>query len=575
MTVDLDPAITSALVLGMALLLFLSGKVRHDLVALAALFASVLTGLVAPASALSGFADPAVIAVAAVLVVGRALELSGAPAAAARALVPPMLPFRLRLAGLLFAAALLSAFINNIAALVVAMPLATEIARDAKQPRSAVLMPLAFATILGGMTTLIGTPANLILSSVREDLVGEGFGFFAMTPVGAAVAGVGLVYLLTVGQRLLPRRMAGAGDARRPWRVFELVVPNGSEPGEVRPALRATGSRLLATFDVAGRPIAGPATPGDRLLLLSRAAGSDVARATGLLDPVAGEEQPGTITVRVSVAHGSPLVGERYVAVEGRSEGEFRVVAAGPRLAAARLPLTTAHMRPGDQLYLRGPAHRLGSFLSRQRLLEIDRFDPVALQPRRALAAVGVFLAAIIAIVGFGVSPALAFLAAAACIAAVGLIGRDDIYTAIDWPVIVLLGAMIPVGESFYESGAAGYVADFLVVVLTGTPLIVVLATVCTATLLLSIFLNNVATALIMGPLAVQLAEPLGIGVDPLLLAVLIGASSDFLTPIGHQNNLLVMSPGGYRFIDYTRFGAALTVLVVATAALVLAAAPA
>jgi di/tricarboxylate transporter len=452
------------------------------------------------------------------------------------------------------------------------MPLAAEIARDAGQPRSAVMMPLAFATILGGMTTLIGTPANLILSSVREDLLGEGFGFFAMTPVGIAVAGVGLVYLLTVGQRLMPRRTAENDSSRRPWRVFELVVPNGRDAAGLRISLRAARSRLLATYDVSGSPVSDDATPGNRLLLLSRAAGGDVARATGLIDPAAGEDPPGTITTRVSVAHGSPLVGERYVAVEGRSEGAFRVVAAGPRLASSRIPMTTAHMRPGDQLYLRGPAHDLGSFLSRQRLLEIDRFDPVDLHPGRALGTVGLFLAAIAAIVGFGAAPALAFLAAAACMAAAGLIGRDNIYTAIDWPVIVLLGAMIPVGQSFSESGAAGHVADSLVFLLSDMPLVVILASVCGATILISMFLNNVATALIMGPLAVQLAEPLGIGADPLLLAVLVGASSDFLTPIGHQNNLLVMGPGGYRFTDYARVGAGLTLLVVVTVAFVLAA---
>jgi di/tricarboxylate transporter len=570
--IDLDPAILSAFVLGIALLLFLSGRIRHDLVALAALFISVLTGLVAPEAALAGFADPAVIAVAAVLVVGRALELSGAPAAAARALVPASLPFRLRLAGLLVAAAVLSAFINNIAALVVAMPLATEIARDANQPRSAVLMPLAFATILGGMTTLIGTPANLILSSVRKDLLGEGFGFFDMAPVGIAVAGVGLAYLLTVGQRLIPRRVAAGDGGKRPWRVFELVVPQGIDAAAVLPALRAARARLLATFNLAGKPADGLGTAGNRLLLLSRAAASDVADATGLSDPAAQPDPAGTVTTRVTVAHGSPLVGERHIAVEGRSEGEFRVVAAGPRIAAARMPLSAVHMSAGDQLFLRGPAHLLGSFLSRQRLLEIDRFDPVGLLPGQAIATVGLFLAALVAIVGFGASPALAFLAAAAAMAAAGLIRRDDIYTAIDWPVIVLLGAMIPVGQSFSESGAAAHVADMLVTLLSDMPLAVILGAVCAATMLLSIFLNNVATAVIMGPLAVQLAKPLGIDADPLLLAVLIGASSDFLTPIGHQNNLLVMGPGGYRFTDYARVGAGLTLLVVVTAAVILAA---
>ena len=236
-------AALSAVILGLALLLFVSERVRHDLVALLALFACLAAGLVTPRQALLGFADPAVIAVAAVLVVGRAVELTGVAGAVTRVLVPRDASFALQLAVLMATGAALSAFMNNIAALVITMPLATEIARRAKLPPGAALMPLSFATILGGMTTLIGTPANLILSSVREEELGTPFGFFSMTGVGAAVTAGGLVYLAVLGWRLIPLRKSDNGGAR-PWRVFELELPeDGTEPGLVhRAAPRARTS---------------------------------------------------------------------------------------------------------------------------------------------------------------------------------------------------------------------------------------------------------------------------------------------------------------------------------------------
>jgi di/tricarboxylate transporter len=204
-------------------------------------------------------------------------------------------------------------------------------------------------------------------------------------------------------------------------------------------------------------------------------------------------------------------------------------------------------------------------------LLEIDRIDPAPVAAKRAMTTVAVFALAIGAIVVAGVSPSLAFLSAAVFIAAARLIPPDEIYRSIDWSIVVLLAAMIPVGQAFQSSGAAAIAAQGLSDALTGMPLIVVLAALCSLTLLLSIFLNNVATAVIMGPLAIDAARLLGVSPDAALLAVLIGASSDFLTPIGHQNNLLVMGPGGYRFSDYARMGAPLVVIAVATTAIVLA----
>jgi di/tricarboxylate transporter len=568
----MSPAALSALVLGLTLLLFVSERVRHDLVALMALFACLALGLVPAREALAGFADPAVIAVAAVLVVGRAVELTGVAALFARTLMPARADFSVRLSILLVIGAVLSAFMNNIAALVITMPLAAEIARDARRPPTATLMPLAFATILGGMTTLIGTPANLILSSVREQELGEPLTFFAMTLTGSAVTVVGVVYLAVIGWRLLPVRSSAERARRRPWRVFEVVVPDGERTLDtLLPRLRAASARLLAIHRHGDRLAAvDAAQAGDRLLLLARGNQWDVAKELALRPGTQRGSAPNEVTAQVVVGHGSFLIGLAHEAVHIRSNETLSVVAVGPRAARERLPLAQMRIQAGDQLFVRGAPEAIARFAGGARLLEVDRFDPQPVAPARAAATIGIFILSIAAIVVGGASPALAFLGAAGLLAATRLLPTKEVYRSIDWTVIMLLAAMIPVGRSFEASGAAAIAASWLGELLGGLPLPVMLGALCATTLLLSIFLNNVATAIIMGPLAIDAARLLGIAPDAALLAVLIGASSDFLTPIGHQNNLLVMGPGGYRFGDYARMGAPLVLLVVCVAAFIL-----
>ncbi|MGF7152020.1 di/tricarboxylate transporter [Sphingomonas zeicaulis] len=566
----MSDAALCALILVATLGLFVSERVRHDLVALLALFACLLLGLVPIDEAFVGLADPAVVAVAAILVVGRAVELSGVAAFAARCLLPARAPFAFRLAMLLALGAALSAFMNNIAALVITMPLAAEVARDARRSPTATLMPLAFATILGGMTTLIGTPANLILSSVREQQLGAPFGFFTMTPVGCVVVVAGLAYLALIGWRLLPVREATERARKRPWRVFELDADAPVAVADLLPRLRAAGARLLATHRDGAPGSAGLVDAGDRLLLLARRNQWEVAEDLGLRPTMHHRDEDRAVTTRFVVGYGSDLIGLSHAAIAIRSEGALAVAAAGPRAARERQPLGRLRIAAGDQLFIRGVPERLAELASVSRLLEIDRFDPQPVPPRRAVLTMAIFIASILAIVIGGISPAIAFLGAAVAITAARLLPAKEVYRSIDWSIIVLLAAMIPVGRSFETSGAAAIAAQMIGQVLAGMPLVGVLAVLCGLTLLLSIFLNNVATAIIIGPLALDAATLLGIPPDAALLAVLIGASSDFLTPIGHQNNLLVMGPGGYRFLDYARMGAPLVVIVVAAAAITL-----
>lgn len=568
-------AIIVSFILVVALVLFMSDRVRPDAVALMAALACYLTGVISLPEALAGFSSRAVITVAAILVIGRALELSGGAAALTRILVPRSRFIFLPLAGLLLMGVLLSAFMNNIAALVITMPAAIAVAREHRLPPGALLMPLSFATILGGTTTLIGTPANLVLSQVREDELGAPFEMFSMTLIGGAVAGAGIVYLLLIGWRLTPRRRSNDGpiDAAR---VIELGVPHENAEitlGDLRKRMRAARAPLIAILRNRRRVLLKETDTlwsGDRILALSAEAPWPVAERANL-DPV--DQKTGAedaVTARVTVGHGSPLIDLTSASVEERTTGTVRVVARGLRAARLRAPLDLVRIEVGDELHLHGGSAAVAQFVRSARLFEVDRqmLPPASLKP--ALRVLGIYALAVAVSTLLGVSTTLSFVVAALAIAMLRLIPSDEIYRSIDWPIIVLLACMIPVGRAFDDSGATTYVADILIWSLSSSSVPIMLGAICGVSMLLSVFLNNVATALIMGSVGVQVAQALGIPADAALLAVLIGASSDFLTPVGHQNNLIVMRPGGYRFSDYPKMGAPLSIIVVVLTAFLL-----
>ena len=573
-----DAFLSSAIML-LALALFVSERIRPDAVALLILLLAWVTGLVTLEEALAGFGSPAVIIVAAVLVVGRAVEFTGAAEAMTGLFVPKVRFATVRIGGVLLMGTLLSAFMNNIAALAITMPIALQVAREHQLPAGAVLMPLSFATILGGMTTLIGTPANLIISSVREDTVGAPFGMFDMTPVGGALALAGLVYLTVLGWRIAPHRQDGeiASDSYNRVLVFELGLPIGAIQGQlrldrIRRTLRKAGGSLLAVIRDGRRVrLEGDSLlfHDDRLLAMSRDYPWQVARDAGLFAEAA-DERPGTETAHVIVIHGSSLIGQDYGAIGARTGGAVEFVAAGPRAARLRAPLGTNLVETGDQLFLRGDPEALAELIRRARLLEVDRESTPEPPGRPAAMVVAIYAAAVLVAALFAVNTTAAFVAAALAICLLRLLPADEAYRAIDIPVLILLAGMIPVGRAFDEAGGSDAIADALGWLLQGSPLFVMLAAIVAATMLLTIFLNNIATALVMAQVGVGAAQSLGISPDAALLAVLVGSSCDFLTPIGHQNNLVVMRPGNYRFGDYPKVGLPLSILAILVTAWVL-----
>lgn len=567
----MTPALASTLVLAASLVLFASNRVRHDLVALLALGACLVLGLVPASEAFSGFADQSVVVIVAVLIIGRAIELTGVADAVTDRLAALKAPFPLQLGALLIVGASLSAFMNNIAALAITMPAVIGICRAHDLPPGAGLMPLAFATILGGMTTLIGTPANLILSSVRADQLGAPFSFFQMTPIAAAVAAAGVAYICLIGWRLAPRRQSGEDAPKASYAVFELgpvsqdEMAEGAE-AELLETLKTTkltplavlrGNRIL---DVA---TARPLKPRDRLLVGGGVDPWDGAKRTGLSINVPRSEAEDAVTIVAVVGNGSPLIGRPFDTIRWDTNGELTAIAGGRRAAEARLPISRLRLEAGDQLTIHGSAEQIAIYARYARLLEVARRPNARIDVGRAAIAIGIYAAAVAASVALNMPTAFSFGIAAAGLAALSFLPPREIYSSVDWSIIVLIGAMIPVGESFQTSGAAALFAAELAQVLSGAPVFWAAAAMVAATMLLSIFLNNVATAIIMGQIAISVAGALNIPPDALLIAVLIGASSDFLTPIGHQNNLLVMGPGGYRFLDYARVGAPLSLIVI------------
>jgi di/tricarboxylate transporter len=574
----MSPALLSSAIMLLALVMFVSDRIRPDAVALIVLMLAWVTGLVSFEEALSGFGSPAVIIVAAVLVIGRAVELTGAAQAMTSWLVPNVRFFSVRIAGVLMMGALLSAFMNNIAALAITMPVAMTIAREHKLPPGAVLMPLAFATILGGITTLVGTPANLIISSVREERFGAGFGMFGMTPAAGTIALVGLAYLTIVGWRLAPKRKGPEQDLpRQRVFVFELALPMGAIHGRLtlaaaRRLLRPAGAALLAVIRGGERcriDHDSALRPSDRLLVMSREPPWVIAPKTGLFSSLQPDHS-GVVTAHILVVHGSPLDGQPYSAIAERSDGQVEFVAAGPRAARLRSPLDTNLIQSGDQLYVRGSPGALARLIRSARLLEIDREAGPVLPGRSALIVVGIYALAVMASALLGVPTTASFLGAALAVCLLRLIPADEAYRAIDLPVIVLLAAMIPIGREFNDAGGSDAIAVGLSGMLAGAPLFLSLLVLGAVTMLLTIFLNNVATSIVMAQVGVEFAAAHQIPPDAALIAVLIGCSCDFLSPIGHQNNLIVMRPGNYRFMDYPKVGAPLSLIVVVGSAWVL-----
>ena len=561
--------------------LLLWGRFRYDLVAFAALMAGVVLGVVPTKEAFAGFGHPATMVVALVLVVSAGLVRSGAVFLITRTLVDSARSLGGHIALMGAVGGVLSAFMNNVAALALLMPVDIQTARKAGRPVALSLMPLSFATILGGMVTLIGTPPNIIIASIRQDALGEPFAMFDFAPVGGITALAGLVFVALIGWRLIPAhpdQVAGSALEDIAAYVAELTIPEGSKHigrrvaelyddaekndvailGLVRDGKRRYGTQKNAEL-----------AAGDALVIEARPDGLDefrVALALDFADPARQGHLEATGAglkkIEAVVTEGSRLRGRtaQAVGLAWRQRTVLLGISRGGRRITQHVRKTK--IRTGDILLLLTPADHANDVVDWLGCLPLADRGLAVTQDTKTWAAIGLFAAAVLAAsMGWLYLPVALGLVVVAY-ALTQILPVSEIYDHIEWPVVVLLGSMIPLGAALETAGGTELIANALVGLTQGLPAWAILTVLMVVTMSLSDVLNNTATTIVAAPVGIQMAESLGVSADPFLMAVAIAASCAFLTPIGHKNNTLILGPGGYRFGDYWPMGLPLEIIV-------------
>ncbi|MGE0502809.1 MAG: SLC13 family permease [Rhizobiaceae bacterium] len=562
--------------LGALLTMLVWGRFRYDLVAFGALIIAALGGVITAEEAFSGFGHEATITVALVLVISRAMINSGAVELITRYVVDPARALPVHIATMSVTGAALSAIINNVAAIVMLMSIDMEAARKAGRPVSLSLMPLSYATIFGGMITMIGTPSNIVIAEMRQKLLGEPYRMFDFAPVGIVCALFGIAFVSLVGWRLIPQRGKAAAAALPGGDLFvaEAGVPEKS------PAIGKTLSEFYPLGDehdvtllglvrrgkrLEGFSAATEIRKGDFLVLEGSPKAIEAFIGAAKLSISKGEEHGGLTgrglsLVEAIVPDGSRMIGRTANDLRLRYRRGIELVGLARGSRRVRERVERWRVKSGDLLLFLGPADRVADAAEWLGVLPIAEKQHSVIQRRKAFLAIGIFVAAIAA-ASLGLIPlvvALAVVVGAYAIA--NIVTPGDVYGSIEWPVIVLLGALIPIGDAFEKVGGTQLITQAIVNASGDLPIWMILAIVMAVTMLLADFLNSIATALIAAPIGIGVANAFGVSPDPFLMGVAVAATTGLLTPIGHKNNMIVMGPGGYRFGDYWRLGLPLEV---------------
>lgn len=623
-------------ILGTTIALFLWGRWRHDVVAIAALLACVLAGLTPSEAAFSGFGNPAVITVAAVLILSFGLQTTGAVEAMAQRVLPKQGPPILVLGSLVLLGALLSAFMNNVGAMALLMPIAMQLAAKQNIAPGKVLMPLAFGTILGGMTTLIGTPPNLIVANFRAGVGESGFSMFDFAPVGVVVAAIGILFAVGASRWLVPGRTRAdensfdtgtyltevhidaeskavgktlgdvekrldevdaqiVGMVRNDFRVTAPYPGRRLQAGDILvieaepEGLGATLTRLGLKLEEAVPPEApeqedseenaeaGAASPAPAQDAEPEARKVSLAAISKALTPgkevddsdksESDDKKPhhNDIVLQELVAQpGAPLIGRSASDLQIRTRYSINLLAISRKGHRSISRLRWTELQPGDVMLMQGPPESIAGFAAENHCIPLAQRSIVIPDSRKAYTAIGIMVGAVL-LAALGILPAaVAFVAGVLGYALTKVMPLRRVYEAVDWPIVVLLGALFPVAAAMADTGAADLLAQTILQHLAQGHAVLALGLVLVITMTLSDFMNNAATAAVMCPIALGVSAQLDANPDSFLMAVAIGASCAFLTPIGHQNNTLILGPGGFRFGDYWRLGLPLEILVVA-----------
>lgn len=570
-------------IIGATLIGFVWGRWRYDVVAVGALLASVYGGIVPAEQAFNGFGHAAVITVGAVLVIGRALQNAGLVSWLVRLLAPSRRTTTMQVAAGSGLAMTLSTVMNNVGALALMLPVTLRNAARANRPASLLLIPLSFASMLGGLVTLIGTPPNIVIAGFRNEYTGTPFAMFDFAPVGLVIALIGLIYLSTVAWRLLPDNDTGTGGDQLRRHLAEFVtdvrIPVGSPLDGIqvreleelcdneltvmvilRGSERIHAPRGIArlrrndTLVIEGDPaVWEPLCDGKQFEALERK--TDQGDIAGTHDVVIAE---------AVVRRNSRIVGTSVRGMRMHDNYDINLLALSRSGQPLRSRLKNALFQEGDVLLLQGEAKTIDRVASNLGFLVLSLRGTISARMRRRVwLPLAIFAAAVLA-ASFGlVAAPIALVTAAGAMVLTGVVSLRDAYDSIEWPIIVLLGALIPIGQAMKSTGAATVVAEALVSVAGAMPIWGIIAIVMIVSMLLSDLIHNTPTAVLMAPVGVAIAQSLDASIDPFLMAIAVGSASAYLTPIGHQSNTLVLGPGGYTFLDYTRVGVGLEVLIV------------
>ncbi|HEX8363801.1 MAG TPA: SLC13 family permease [Allosphingosinicella sp.] len=573
------PQILSFAVLAGMMALFVWGRIRYDMVAVLSLLAAVLVGIVPPEEAFSGFSDDIVIIVGSALVLSAAIERSGVIEALLGRVTSSARSVGTQLITIVGSVTILSAMVKNIGALAMMMPAAFQMAKRSNASPSCFLMPMAFGSLLGGLITLVGTSPNIIVSRVREQMTGEPFAMFDYAPVGLGLSAAGLLFL-RFGYRLLPtgRRAAPTmGEALdiEDYATEAQVPPGSPAEGKTVAALRAMADGEIEVTGIhrgeVRRTVPLPDAvidAGDVLILKGEPEALERAIAAAGLDleghhreSASGSSNVGVI--EAVIERGSLLAGAAAGRVELHDRHGVNLIAVSRRGERITERLRDVVLCPGDVVVLQGPLDTLPERLRDLGCLPLAERTLRLGNARRGLVPVAILGGAMVLTAIGWVPVALAFFGAAALTMLAGALPARDAYRAVQWPILIMIGALIPVADALRTTGGSELIGAWLSAASTSLPPWGAVALIMVAAMAVTPFLNNAATVLVMAPIAATFAGELGYRPEAFLMATAVGAGCDFLTPIGHQCNTLVMGPGGYRFGDYARLGAPLSLLVV------------
>lgn len=564
-------------ILIVALVLFVTERLRADLVSMLVLLALALTGILSASEVFSGFSNPAVVTVGAMFVMSAAAARTGIASFIGRVMraVAGHREWALTVIIMLTVAAL-SAFINNVGAVAILLPVVMTLARESVISPSKLLIPLAYGSMIGGLCTLIGTPPNILVTTIGVQSGLRPFELFEFAPIGLAVVGVGVLYIVLIGRFLIPiRRQEEMTDSMPKDFLTELVIPKGSKLISQRLhelGWRERGIEIIEIqrghkriFDIWGwaslqeQDILIVSGKAEEIFKLKDEVGLEIRPEVEYAHPWQKSDE--VQRLEATLAPHASFIGHTLAELDFHSRYGVTVLAIARHGTLLRGQLSQIPLQFGDTLLLQGPEHRLAQ-IPRDNFILMSPLAFKALRTEKAPVALLVF-AGVLALAAFGVLHiSVAGVLGAVLMVLTRSLSLEEAYQSIDWMVIFLLAGMIPAGIALEKTGAAQLLAEFILKGIGEFGPLFVLGALLAFTSLITEILSNAAAAVLLAPIAISLAIQLGVSPYPFLMGVAVAASSSFMTPISHQSNTLVFGPGGYKFSDYVRVGAGLNILV-------------